>query len=1121
MTTQLVERLESLDHNERLQQLVEHSRDLDPAARKALLQDLRHGDTHARWLGIQAAGHAGEIEALWLGLTDPSVMIRSLSAAFIGRTAKEIDGSILEDLDSTSLGVLYARLMRRQEPAISEPLVQSLIAHDRIAEAAALLCSCSDAFILARLRSVAWTDHTWTKISKSRSHLFVQKLEEEFSESSRPEFVWQRYSSSVWALLCDSQPLAVCDWVERFSDADKLPAQLMAGFPALLRHDPTRATGWLASRIAWFSTQSFPAGLARLARKVDPTVLLRLSEGLIFESIDRSTGNVDPAMSRELSFVFNVVRADKFSVLLSNMPYPLRATLFEGATAGLETASIEWSFELLRVLPRHLREREAARMLGLPRGKTDGSWRRRLLGLRDIDKVRESLQTEGRSAQADDRAEAHAALVRSTFGSGKGIDLTLERLARTQNEQDPVRCAFLTAMAEVPGHYFSDPVALDAVIAPSFEARDVSYQTRAAILRIASRLMTSKATTPTNPMFKYAISVLERLAGHQGTPDFPALHPNLPKGAEQSIFLALKPWVDAANSRQQAAHVFVLWRALGERAWLIPEFGELIGDMIWSGNKNHASAAAGYWLADPKTRDKRATELVAKDPSALYLNQVLKHAHQRRQTWLIQRLTIRPPKGRFHDGKVVFVPAFSGGFWRWPTSLQRSYVALIRSAEADTTQYSATRAGLIARRARVPVSSVSDFSGELESAEVVVQEAVLGAIVWTDCPADALPILLQHLAGDRARVAMYAMPRLARLIPRADFVRALSVLLESDKLKVTVHKEALRLLGQAGTAEAVVLLQKEWEKPLHRDVRIAALHAARSLLSRDEAWEILHTGSMSESASVAIAVVQVPVATVAARYRKKYLALMIASADHADPEVRAAFFAAMGSGWEFVDLPLVVDVASRVIARLDEFDPWRAALRVVAKAGRSTVEHPQVIGVLEELIEMAQDATPAGTRDQMAHQRLVALLGALKYDRHPNNLVLVKQVGKLLCDDRDWWGPGAALTLAGAENTEASGVISDLILSVPTALSLIHVVEAASAQAEAPSRVWSAEEAQETVDELCRLTGPARLVAVALISVFGKKYGWGEAWTERIGALRNDDDLDVRTAARRVWIAAA
>src|SRR4029078_12401544 len=132
---------------------------------------------------------------------------------------------------------------------------------------------------------------------------------------------------------------------------------------------------------------------------------------------------------------------------------------------------------------------------------------------------------------------------------------------------------------------FEDPAALDLVLSPVFEARDTSWATRQQVSRVAHNLLISHALTPTSSAFALGLSLLERLAGQQGTPDLPRLDKNLPRGAERAIFMALGPWLEHARSRQQDQHLFRLWTALGKRAWRVPELCALVGDTIWHGHK--------------------------------------------------------------------------------------------------------------------------------------------------------------------------------------------------------------------------------------------------------------------------------------------------------------------------------------------------------------------------------------------------------------------------------------------------------------------------------------------------------------------------------------------------------
>ncbi|MCA9707652.1 MAG: hypothetical protein KDK70_17515, partial [Myxococcales bacterium] len=574
-----------------------------------------------------------------------------------------------------------------------------------------------------------------------------------------------------WAELADLVSSSVDHRNVRSVLADALPAPLWAALPALARWSATAVVRWMTTRLDWAARAALPRGLARRVHEVDDATLAPLCEGLV---------RVAPT---------------RFAELVARLPYPRRGALFEAAVAPLSLQQVEWPTALLEVLPHDLREREATRMLELRRAQEHAQWRRELLGFRDIDQARPLLERESKAAAATERAEAHVALVRSTSRSRRGMPQTLAWLQRIRNDQDPVRQAVLGALARVPGQLFDDRDALDAVVAPIFDARDTSYATRHAAASLAKRLMTAHATAPRSPMFELGVSLLSRLAGQGGTLDLPPLHDNLPRGAEQAIVDALMPWLRADSKRQREQGIFRLWQALGKRAWRVSSLGALMERLVWEGHHNNAGFAAGLWIQDPATRDERVRALVARDRSALYLHGVFAHCHRRRQSTLFDRFADPPPKGRFHDGKIVIIPHVARGLERWTPALQRTFCTLLDRADLEPKRYSRTRAALVALRARVPLTEVSDLEPALRSSDVNVIEAALGAMVWTDRPAPALPILLDHLDGDRARVAMYAMPRLARLLPPAEVVDALATLLQRPRLKVTVHKEALRLLG--------------------------------------------------------------------------------------------------------------------------------------------------------------------------------------------------------------------------------------------------------------------------------------------------------------------------------------
>lgn len=1098
----LIKGLERLDYSERVAALVAHCRALGEQDAVQLCRELLSGDVTRRRLGLHLARLRGEQEVLTRALDDRSLSVRTLAAKWIGRHSTPIDPSLLDRLDAVSFGVLREQVLRHVRRDVAEVLVTALLARERIGDAAPLLAICSDDAVNRWLDVVAWPDSILPRLAKYRSALLVPRLEREFA-SERGDVVWQRHSVSMWAALAKREPATVARWVDAYADADSLPSGVVIGFRHLARWSPTWAVQALTARGAWVAQRGLPAGVARRVRNVDDEILARLGRALVHAA---------PLLLAEL---------------LSNLPYARRTALFTAATEQVELERVEWPPALLAVLPHALREREAARMLSLVRAQTDGSWRRQLLGFRDIATARAALELEGRGAQATERAEAHAALARSSARSRSGMTATLTWLGgRLKNEQDPVRLAVLSALAEVPSRSFDDAVALDAVLAPIFEARDTSYGTRAQAAKIAHQLMIGRATEPGSALFVLGLSVLERLAGQAGTPDLPRLDRNLPRGAERPIVDALLPWVEAAQKRRQEHHVYRLWAALGKRAWRVPALARILEQMLWNGQRNNVAWTARLLLEDPATRDERVRAMVARDTSALYVPAVLEHCHRRRQSLLIERFSTKAPKGRFHDGKVVVVPAFSTGFQRWTTELQHRYVALLRAAEEEPKRFSQTRAQLIALRAGVPVTRLADLASVLESSDVTTQEAALGALTRLDDAAPALPVLLQHMDSDRARVAMYAMPRLARLVTRDRMVDALAELLARPQLKVTVHKEVLRTLGQLGTPAACALVRSSWSKPLHRDVRIAAMHAARSLLHQAEAWNILEQASRDPDADVSRALVEVVAANVAQSHRERYLVTMMPLAEHPSPVVRAALFSALEGGWALVAPSRALQLSARVLDRLDPTDPWPRAAKLLAWGTRSAADHELIERTLLSLADAAdRDVAPAGDADRLAHRQLVALVTEIAALRHPVTYSFCERSAPSLLARTEWWSQGVRLLLAAAPNARLGASVVQALASAPTAASCRVVVEVARAEAIRGQRDWQLDEALNVLGELrsssvaASANGQTDSVAVALLAVFGPRWGWGSQWLAALAALRQHDDVDVRLAARELWLA--
>ncbi len=398
-------------------------------------------------------------------------------------------------------------------------------------------------------------------------------------------------------------------------------------------------------------------------------------------------------------------------------------------------------------------------------------------------------------------------------------------------------------------------------------------------------------------------------------------------------------------------------------------------------------------------------------------------------------------------------------------------------------------------------------------------EAALGALAWLDRPEPALPLLLENLDGDRARVAMYAVPRVAKRVAPETLSAALGTLLSREKLKVTVHKEVLRLLGTFRTARGVALLRQQWDNPqLHRDVRIAVGHAARQYLDDDASWELLEAMARSPDANVAASLLDQSPSRLPPAARPRYAELLLQVARHPELTVRRQAFTAL-PGWSAgMEEPVARAAAERVVD-LSGGAEWREATRALVDTTREGKAFEQVVACMTELLSApvppAHDAAPE--RDVPALQRLKTLSQELRALPRPVRVRLrthLDELAQVLARDTALWPERAALRLCGLEWRDAGSAAKEVLeltaevreepLFAPTLAALV------SASVGDPQAEWTPETLLELAD---RVASEAPLVAVGLVSAAGQRLRWREDAARRLRTLRQHPRASVRAAA--------
>jgi hypothetical protein len=1067
-----------------------------------LMDALLSGSPYEGRLALEIARSAGHEPVLLRGLTLASCLVRGRAASLAASTVR--DEAALERLLPELAFFVRRRLLKgvvkARRGALAARLFPQVLARHGAEEAALLLPALDASTLRARLPELAHTVRNWRPLVHRDPEGVLDFLRTRLTEA--PE----RERRSLFVLfgaplseLTLSRGEAVLELVRTLAPPEELPHCIRIALPHLLRHHPA-ATATLLLRPAWrdaLQREWIAPGARRELRFLSPEDRLALARALA------------DAPSR---------LAEYLEVFAPSARRALFLHAYEGVAPRVHPP------ELLAALPHATRDDEAARQLELREVREDKDQRLTVQALRLIEHAREPLNQAAQASKAEERARALSLLVSCTGQSRRGVEETLEALARRKNEQDPVRCAALTALSQVPPSLFTPAhvPALQRLVTDAVEARDMSMGTQMAVQQLAFRQMRAHATHPEHPLFRFALETLQWLAARSGTLVLPPMERDLPRGAEHLLVAALLPLLRAANQRESHSLTLALARSLGRRAWNVEPLQALLAT-ITDALPHHAQEACALWLASPRTRDARVRHLLDRDKSTVTLPLVFEHLHRRRQEWLDPFIQGHVLKGRFSTGKTGWVPAVRDGFGRWLPRQQQLFLHLLSRIARDTQRSAWERMSVVRVMPRLQEADLSTLTPYLSTKDVPLVEAALGALVWLDRPEPALPLLLEHLDSDRARVAMYALPRLARRVAPQTFATTLGELLSRERLKVTVAKEALRLLGTVRSASSLPLLRQQWERPtLHRDVRIAVGHAARQLLDQSGAWELLEALAQSPDADVAASLLDPSPLTLPLAQRPHYARLLLRVSRHSEPTVRRRALTTLANWAAGLEEEVARETSQRVLD-LAQGEEWREALGTLVEVTREGRGFEQVESGVERLVSAAAtfDATPE--RDRPERQRLVALsqrLQGLPRSVRRRLRPRLDAVARGVAKEPTLWPESAALRLSGQgweDTVGAAGLLRALADEVREEPCFLPVLSArVDAALEEASSEWTPE---GLLDLATRVEDVAPLLAVRLVAHAGKRVYWREDTARALRALRQHPRLSVRAAALDVLTA--
>ncbi|MFJ1707065.1 hypothetical protein [Kitasatospora sp. NPDC088346] len=1110
-TEQLLADLDPLPHAERQRLLARRAHELAAAGElPGLLSDLERSGVYGRRLAALAASAGRATGHLTERLTDPDPVVRGY-ALRAARTRDVPDEAIEAAFvgASCTLRRQLARAVRQsRRHRLAERLVDRLGAEWGDAEAARLLSACGPGFVARALPDLAHAAPLAPLAARFPDEV-LDHLERVLAE--RPETLrlgqWPALTEVLGATV-RARPERVLALLERFGP--DLPLR-RDHLPPLAATDAERTVRLLADpRRGAVGPHTAPPTTGTLRRLVraDPPSL--------------------PALGRHW-----LAAPRCFAALLRALPPGRRDAFLDVVYAGALPREAELPV-LLPLFP-HARRHAAARRQVAARRAEGRPWAAVAPALAHLptDQAQPELRAALSRPDADDRAATWTALLANAAASGDraAVQDALGLLPRLRNEQDPVRCAALTALVEVPARLLTPaavPV-LDVVVQDAVDARDCSYATRAALQRLVAEVLREHAVVGGRELVDWALRSLQRIAGQTGTVELGRLEHRLRRGQEHAVFATLRPWLDTMADTAEYWLLFTLARSLGRRARGIPELQELLLHALQFGSDDAFTTAAALWLDDPRTRGDRVARILELEPSAAVLPLVQDVLAEWRTDLLDPLLAPVPPYGRFlkRPHRAPLPPTWSAG--RWTPRQWRAAARLFAAAAGDPTLPLYGRAATVHPAAAIPEHGEAVVRAQLDSAEVVLVEAALAALARTARPADALADLLAHAGGDRARVAVYAATRAARSAPPGELAERLGELLAAAQgVKVTSRKEAVRLAAEhlPRRAAADLLVAAYRVEGQHRDVRAAVVAFATGLLDAEPVWQLLAEAAGQGEPPVRRAVLRAEPPHLPETHRARYARLVATVATAPDPEVAAPALAALRR-WA-VWAPETADVARRAVTDPVNRGGWREAASVVRALAASGLPHPLggaapgslLHRTLAELVSAARTDDPdAGDdRDLPARRRLAHLVDLPADDDHRP---LLSGVADLLSTEPELAdlrtaalrrlvdpaaGPQALAAALGALAEAHHGRPAAAAL---TALALLR--EHTSGPLPPPG----------TVEALARTarrggdTGPAAgLLATALTEVFGDRLGWPQEWRALLRELRRHPSADVRERAR-------
>ncbi|WP_433934896.1 hypothetical protein AB3662_09800 [Sorangium cellulosum] len=1057
-TASFLDQIEPLTHHDRVRRAVELGRAAagGDAGAAALLGALSRGaQPYERLLALMAVYGSGDGARVVAALSDPSRAVRQRASRMVARFCD--DAQALE-----ALGVLLSRrtlvrtvaqLARRKRRGVVDAFLAARMRQGRDPAIVDLLPFGTEKLASSHRRDIdeAGGPRCLARLAAMHPAAAARWFGEAI-ERARSLDVRQRYRlAPLLVSLARRAPDAAVALIQALFSLGEEPSFLADPLRVLARARPAATFDLLRARHesglparppGAFHVVRFDKGVRGLgAERLD--YLIRHAWGTLSDGkrgarwFLRLRADDQKAVLRAFldggrggfgAFLFRYVKAE------SPGEHAIRERAFARWSCAAQASDGTIAPEVLEVLPRDLREREARRHLAECPALAAKPERRityaRLLGFAE---AREVLAPFLGHPEGDERARAQALLLATVAHDRGALPDALAAVRARKFEQDPVRRAMIGALAALPVARFAPEhlEAVGAVVQDALDAADLSQATASAVERLVVKLFRLDGA--------WGARWLAKILAARGAVSTAGLGDGLTRAEAERLTPALAQLADLWCTRERAAAVLLLAQSLGVRLKVVPPLLEalerLSRELPFLGV---AIAALGLLSLHDRPRFARLVPaLLRDDRSFVLVGVVARHVSRKRQDLLDPLLEAQLMTGRFATGRTHWVVDFGAGHGRWTARQQERYAASLRALLKDETCDVPTQRFAVSTLIRLAYADASAFTPFASDPRQPVREMAVRGLPWLDA-GQGVPVLIECLGDDRARWAIYALRKVFAEMTRQ---RVLAELRAVPTTKVTVAKEVVRLLGEMGGEDAYRDLLRLDTPKAHRDVRIALLRALWDHLDRRETWDVFARAVQDPDWIVASKLADIPLGRLSTEAEQRVVGLLAAILGRAEPEARldllrraahlplrdekrALFDRLLGhmgaTAPEEAAEALAAALARmqpgevrRVVQRLGELAPRRrhlvAFLPVLsARLGAYAPQHhravgegllaalkqdalavPQYLGLAARLLpwrELGQALTDLGRRDLLHHDAMVAAMAAVHACVHPSLL---------------------------------------------------------------------------------------------------------------------------------------